>query len=98
MGRGDGYLGENDLLSDGVFTDSAAARAKLARMAAYKEQLGVSLDETATSADPAASAALGARALQVLTGYGIDAFQLTDPLYSARDNVLTAPVPGLRSK
>jgi hypothetical protein len=91
MGPGDGYLGENDVLSDGRFLAPATYRPKSARMAAYKAGLGVSLYETATSGELHDADALAARVVTALQGYHLDALQLTDPLYSAADNVLCKP-------
>ena len=91
MGPGDGHLGENDVLSDGRFLDPRAYEPKLARMAAHRAELGITLYATATSRDLRDVDALAARVLGPLVACGIDAFQLTDPLYSAADNVLVAP-------
>lgn len=91
MGPGDGYLGENDVLSDGQFLSPQTYRPKLAKMAAYKKKLGITLYETATSRDLQHADFLAAEVLAALEGYGIDAFHLTDPLYSCVDNVLVRP-------
>lgn len=91
MGPGDSYLGENDVLSDGQFLSPQTYRPKLAKMAGYKARLGISLYETATSRDLQHADVLAAEVLAALDGYGIDAFHLTDPLYSCVDNVLIRP-------
>lgn len=91
MGPGDGYLGENDVLSDGRFLSPATYRPKLARMAGYKARLGITLYETATSMDLQHADELAAQVLGALHGYGIDAFHLTDPDYSSSNNVLIRP-------
>jgi hypothetical protein len=95
MGPGDGYLGENDVLSDGHFLSPATYKPKLARMAAYKARLGITLYETATSYDLSHADALTAQVLDALRGYHIDAFHLTDPVYSCLDNVLIRPPAAL---
>jgi hypothetical protein len=94
MGPGDSYLGENDVLSDGRFLAPAIYRPKLARMAAYKARLGITLCETATSRDLQYAGTLAEQVLAVLQRYNIDAFHLTDPVYSSADNVLIRP-PGV---
>jgi hypothetical protein len=91
MGPGDGYLGENDVLSDGQFLSPATYQSKLAAMAAYKAKLGITLYETATSQDLQRADTLASQVLAALRGYGIDAFHLTDPVYSCLDNVLIRP-------
>jgi hypothetical protein len=95
MGPGDGYLGENDVLSDGQFLSPATYKPKLAKMAAYKAKLGITLYETATSYDLQHADALTAQVMAALQGYNIDAFHLTDPIYSCSDNVLIRPPAGL---
>lgn len=91
MGPGDGYLGENDVLSDGQFLSPATYRPKLAKMAAYKASLGITLYETATSRNLQHADVLASQVLAALQGYSIDAFHLTDPLYSCVDNILIRP-------
>ncbi len=91
MGPGDGYLGENDVLSDGLFLAPATYKPKLAKMARYKASLGITLYETATSRDLQYADVLTAQVLAVLQGYHIDAFHLTDPVYCCTDNVLIRP-------
>lgn len=91
MGPGDGYLGENDVLSDGRFLSPATYKPKLAKMAEHKARLGITLYETATSRDLQQADALTAQVLAALRGYQIDAFHLTDPVYSCKDNVLIRP-------
>lgn len=91
MGPGDGYLGENDVLSDGRFLSPATYRPKLAKMAKYKAKLGITLYETSTSWDLRDPDALIAQVLAALKGYPIDALQLSDPEYCCTDNVLIRP-------
>ncbi|WP_461187465.1 hypothetical protein [Arthrobacter sp. Z4-13] len=91
MGPGDGYLGENDVLSDGQFLAPVTYKPKLAKMAAYKARLGITLYETATSFDLQYADALTAQVLAALQGNHIDAFHLSDPVYSSADNVLIKP-------
>ncbi len=98
LGPGDGYLGENDVLCDGQLLDPRTYEPKLARMARYKADLGVTLYATATTRDPRRGHVLADRVLTVLRTYGVDAFQLTDPLYSAADNVLAAPPAALAGR
>ncbi|MDQ0677395.1 hypothetical protein QFZ30_000777 [Arthrobacter pascens] len=91
MGAEDGYMGENDVLSDGQFLAPAIYQPKLAKMAAYKAKLGITLYETATSGDLQHADALTVRVLTALQGYRIDALQLSDPMYGATDNILIRP-------
>lgn len=98
MGPGDGYLGENDVLSGGRFLDPRTYEPKLARMAAYRAQLGITLYATATSPDPRDGDALAERVLRPLASHGVGLFQLTDPVYSAADNVLVGPPAVLASR
>ncbi|MGH3321657.1 MAG: hypothetical protein ACRDN9_16080 [Streptosporangiaceae bacterium] len=93
MGRGDGYLGENDVLRDGRFLPPSTYRPKLTRMAAYKRALGITLYATGTTPRPAERQHLASRAVTALAPYGVDAFQLTDPDYSSRDNRLAPATP-----
>jgi hypothetical protein len=95
MGPGDGYLGENDVLSDGRFLSPATYRPKLAKMAAHKANLGISLYETATTYDLEHADVLTAQVLQALKGHPIDAFHLNDPVYSSANNFLIRPPLGL---
>jgi len=95
LGPGDGYLGENDVLSDGRFGDPRVYGPKLARMAAYRADRGVTLYATATTRDLGDAERLTRRALAALAACDVDAFQLTDPLYSAADDVLTPPSAAL---
>lgn len=91
MGPGDAYLGENDVLSDGQFLSATDYAPKLAKMAAYKKALGISLYETGTTTSFTNAPHLSAQVQQILAPYGIDSFQLTDPLYSSGNNLLIAP-------
>ncbi len=95
LGVGDGYLGENDVYSGGQWQAASTYQPKLAKMAAYKQSLGITLYETATSPQPAAAGDVVAQILQALAPYHIDYFQLTDPNYSADSNVLTPPDPAV---
>lgn len=96
MRPGDGYLGENDVLSDGRFLSPDSYRPKLARMAKYKAKLGITLYETSTSWDLKHADALTDQVLAALKGYPIDALQLSDPEYCCMDNVLIKPPAALR--
>lgn len=91
MGPGDGYLGENDVLSNGEFLSPTSYTPKLATMLAHKTSLGINLYETGTTTSFADAAQLTARVNQALAPYGVDSFQLTDPQYSSHTNVLVAP-------
>ncbi|MDR6413416.1 hypothetical protein [Pseudarthrobacter sulfonivorans] len=97
MGPGDGYLGENDVLSDGRFLSPATYQPKLAKMAKYKAKLGITLYETSTSWDLQHADALTAQVLAALKDYPIDALQLSDPQYCCLDNVLISPPAALRT-
>lgn len=96
LGPGDGYMGENDVLSDGEFRSPATYQPKLAKMTSYKTSLGISLYETATSADLRQANALAGQVLAALSGHWVDALQITDPMYSALDNILIPPPAALR--
>lgn len=91
MGPGDGYLGENDVLSNGEFLPPTSYTPKLTTMLAHKWSLGINLYETGTTTSFADATQLTARVNQALAPYGVDSFQLTDPQYSSRTNVLVAP-------
>lgn len=91
MGPGDSYLGENDVLNDGKLLSAKTYAPKLAAMAAYKKALGISLYETGTTKSFGNAGQLTAQVEQILAPYGISSFQLTDPMYSSRNNVLVAP-------
>lgn len=91
MGPGDSYLGENDVLNDGKLLSAKTYAPKLAAMAAYKKALGISLYETGTTTSFGNAGQLTAQVEKILAPYGISSFQLTDPMYSSRNNVLVAP-------
>lgn len=89
--RGDGYLGENDVLSAGRLQARRHYAAKLTKMATYRRSLGITLYETATvpaATDDAKRRRLEAHVLGIVARYGVSRFQLTDPHYSSTSNIL----------
>lgn len=88
MRSGDAYLGENDVLDNGKIRPKDEYQPKLAAMAAYRKQLGITLYETGTTRSFKNAVALTHQVGTALAPYGISSFQLTDPQYSANNNHL----------
>ncbi|MGN6524630.1 MAG: hypothetical protein ACTHMZ_15730 [Actinomycetes bacterium] len=89
--EGDGYLGENTVLSRGVWQEPAAYEAKLSSMLFFKRALGIELFEVATTDSVEGRTQMVQRLQRTLEPYEVDCVQLTDPMYSSTTNLLLPP-------
>jgi hypothetical protein len=91
LGAGDGYVGENDICAGGRFRPRRQYADKLAAAGAYRDARGVSVYLTETVPRGAEGGPVLRRLRAALDGYAVDGLQVTDPAYSAQDNLLRLP-------